>query len=307
MSVNYNKLFYFYQVAKKGNLSLAAQSLYISQPSLSKAVKDLERDLGVQLFHRTNRTLQLTAAGEELFQAYSCFFEQEAEVIQRLHTHCAQDVSQVRFGYMVFDLIYLIPDFLKRFQQDNPGIHVIARPYLERVEINDALLSGKLDLGLKLFTTDELIPALGFQVLEEHHLSIVVSDRHPLASRERVDLQELAGEDFIFLGKDAQSSEVRFTLDWCGRCGFQPRIAAQYDRVESVLTMVQSNAGIALLSDFAPLRYMKGLVNVSLNNAPAVYSGLFWREGSLTPMAKTFLPPFLTAAGNVACIPSEES
>ena len=63
MSVNYNNLFYFYQVAKKGNLSLSAQSLYISQPSLSKAVKDLERDLGVQLFHRTNRTLQAVQDG----------------------------------------------------------------------------------------------------------------------------------------------------------------------------------------------------------------------------------------------------
>ena len=88
--------------------------------------------------------------------------------------------------------------------------------------------------------------------------------------------------------------------------GTQVTARLYLERVESVLTMVQRNAGIALLSDFAPLRYMRGLVNVPLNNAPAVYSGLFWRKGALAPAAETFLRQFLTQAGNSTCISSEE-
>jgi len=294
--LNYNKLYYFYHVAKKANLTRAASFLHVSQPSLSKAIKDLEDQLGAHLFYRTNRSMLLTPAGETLFLECAPFFNRESEIIQKVLDKAAAEVEPLRFGYMVYKAIYQIPRFLASYQRLHPEIQLISQPFNERLDINEALLNGSLDIGLKLFTIDELIPSLAFQILEEHPLSIVVPVDHHLAARSSVALQELASEDFVFLGTGDHSSEFRFAMNWCNRCGFLPRITVAYDRVESVLTMVQSGAGISLLSEFAPINHMTGLKSIPLKNAPMIYSALFWNKERSSPSVQSFVKAFFEAA-----------
>lgn len=297
--LNYNKLYYFYHVAQKASLTRAARFLHISEPSLSKAIKDLEKQMDAHLFYRTNRSMLLTPAGETLFIECASFFNRELEIIQKVRSKAVSKTEYLRFGYMVYNAIYRIPRFLASYQRLHPEIQLSSQPYNERLDINEALIHGGLDVGLKLFTSDEHIPSLSFQILEEHPLSIVVPADHHLASLTSVALQELASEDFVFLGTGDHSSEFRFAMNWCLRCGFEPRISVSYDRVESVLTMVQSGAGISLLSEFAPINHMTGLKSIPLKNAPTIYSGLFWNKERSTPAVQNFVEAFLEAASQI--------
>ena len=303
--LNYNKLYYFYHVAQKASLTRAARFLHISEPSLSKAIKDLEIQMDAQLFYRTNRSMILTPAGETLFIECAPFFNREPEIIQKVQAKAISKTEVLRFGYMVYNAIYRIPRFLASYQRIHPEIRLSSQPFNERLDINEALIHGSLDVGLKLFTNDELIPLLAFQILEEHPLSIVVPSDHHLALRSSVSLQELASEDFVFLGTGEHSTEFRFVMSWCRRCGFEPRISVAYDRVESVLTMVQSGAGISLLSEFAPINHMTGLKSIPLKNAPTIYSGLFWNKECPSPAVQSFVEAFLEAASQISSTPPQ--
>lgn len=139
-------------------------------------------------------------------------------------------------------------------------------------------MAGKIDVGLKLFTLEDVIPELDYRILEESHLAVIMNENHPFAERKELHMSELAGEKFVFLGKNSSSSEYNNTREWCQRCGFEPNIVECFDHVGMVLMMVKSGFGITILSDLAPMDHMTGLVTVPLVNAPVFCSGLFWRK-----------------------------
>ena len=124
--MNYNKLKYFYEIAKIQNLSRASELLYVSQSSLSKTIADLEKDFGTQLFIRTNRNLVLTEAGKELQRQLESFFSNEqtlyAKVRQAAVPTGANLSAKLHIGFMAFDHGLFVPDTIKAFHQKYPAI-----------------------------------------------------------------------------------------------------------------------------------------------------------------------------------------
>lgn len=276
--INYNRLYYFYIITLRGSMNQAAQQLYISQPALSKAVKDLEEFFGVVLFERNRRNLVLTPAGETLRRECVRIFSEEEKILQKMRQFQDEMQKTLRFGYMIYKEIYQMQEVFSGFKKEHGNIHLQPVSYIERTTLTADLMDGKIDVGLKLFTMEDIIPELDFQILEESHLAVVMSEHHPMAGRNEIHMSELSGEKFIFLGKDSSSSEYTATREWCQRCGFEPNIVESFDHVGMVLIMVNGGFGITILSDLAPVNQMSGLVTVPLVNAPVFYSGLFWRK-----------------------------
>ncbi len=276
--INYNKLYYFYVITLRGSMNQAAQQLDISQPVLSKAVKDLEAFFGVTLFDREKRNLMLTPAGETLRRECVRIFSEEDHLLHQMRQFQDDTQKNLRFGYMVYKEIYRMQEVFEGFAKEHKNVHLDATSYIERTTLTSDLLTGKIDVGLKLFTLEDVIPELDFRILEESHLVVIMNEKHPLAVRRELNMSELSAEKFVFLGKDKSSSEYSHTLEWCQRCGFEPNIVECFDHVGMVLMMVKSGFGITILSDLAPMNHMNGLVTVPLVNAPVFYSGLFWRK-----------------------------
>ena len=276
--INYNKLYYFYIITLRGSMNQAAQQLDISQPAISKAVKDLEAFFGVTLFDRDKRNLLLTPAGETLRRECVRIFSEEEHLLHQMRQFQDDTQKNLRFGYMVCREIYHMQDIFSGFAKEYNNVHLDSVSYIERTTLTADLLAGKIDVGLKLFTLEDVIPELDFRTLEESHLVVVMDENHPLASRGELNMSELSAEKFVFLGKDKSSTEYSHTWDWCHRCGFEPNIVESSDYVGMVLLMVKSGFGITILSDLAPISQMNGLVTVPLVNAPVFYGGLFWRK-----------------------------
>lgn len=281
--MNYNKLKYFYEIAKVQNLSRASELLYVSQSSLSKTIADLEADFGTQLFVRTNRNLVLTEAGKVLQKQLDDFFSKEqsmyAKVRQAAIPSGEELTAKLNIGFMAFDHGLLVPDITKAFCRKYPSIQIDAKRFNKK-EMFKKLDNQTLDMVWAIFSMDELSDEHDYKILDEHHFSIIAREDHPMANRSSISITELTNESFIAHGHRKNSNEYAYYFDWCNRCGVQPTIVAEYDYVESVLLMVQSGAGIAILSDAAPINAFKNLVSIPLDNAPILYSAMFWKKES---------------------------
>lgn len=295
--MNYNKLKYFYEIAKTQNISRAAELLYVSQSSLSKAIADLEEDFGTPLFRRTNRNLVLTKAGQELQRQLAPFFSREQSIYSAVRTAgelVENTISgNINIGFMSFHESLHLPDFINTFQSKYPSIQVTNLRYNKK-EIWKKLRDKTLDIAFVMCTYEELVPEFQHKILDQHHLSIIARKDHPFANRPSVNIHELKNDAFLTHGHRKNSLEYLFSIGWAERCGFQPNIIAEYDYVEIVMLMIQAGAGISILSDAAPIEFYKNLVSIPLDNAPVFYSAVFWNKDNHTQILDLFLEMYFS-------------
>lgn len=294
--MNYNKLHYFYEIAKAKNISHTAERLFISQSSLSKAVADLEKDFDTKLFIRTNRNLILTEAGRELFRRIEPLFSAEDELFSVVYEtgHMEKEAAlSLHIGFMFFDATCRLPENAKRFSKEHPNISVhLSR--INKAQLLSALKKEQLDAVLVIFTMDEVSPEFNYKIFGEHHISVIMRKDHPLASRRSISLTELKNEEFIMHGSHSSTLEYDYVLSFCHRNHLDPKITASFDYVETVLMMVQSGMGITFLSDAAPLSDLDNLISVPIDNAPVLYSGIFYKEPQFSPTLELFYSFFLS-------------
>ena len=279
--MNYNKLKYFYEIAKTQNISHTAEILFVSQSSLSKAVSDLEQDFGTKLFVRTNRNLILTEAGKELYRRVSPLFADEDEIYSAIRAagqrEQGQVVKEISVGFLNFALTCELPYLVQKYCKANPEYSIQCIRY-NKAELITRMKKKQIDAAFLIFTLDEIPSGIPYRIMAEYHISVIVRKDHPLAMREQLTVPELEKESFLLHGHPDTSREYHYALSFCKRNGLEPNIAGRFDYVETLLMMVQSGLGIGLLSDGAPLKKLEGLVSVPLENAPVLYGGMFYRE-----------------------------
>lgn len=280
--MNYNKLRYFYEASRTLNLTRAAENLYISQPALSKHIADIEQDVGIPLFVRTNRNLVLTRGGEALAKECEKIFAGEDDLYRRVRSAVAPDACSLELAFMGIDAAYHIPDFVAQLNERWPSISVNTRR-LNWDRVYKAVESREADLGLKLSSCENYPEHIGRCVLREDHVAAVLPSGHPLAGREIIAVEELKNEPFVFLTKEESVIPHDHALRLCREAGFTPNIVASYPNVETVVMMVRAGAGIALLSPFAPLEGLSGVVCVPLDRSPEVSLDLLWRVDNANP------------------------
>ena len=280
--MNYNKLRYFYEASRTLNLTRAAQNLYISQPALSKHIADLEQDVGIALFVRTNRNLVLTRGGEALAKECEKIFAGEDDLYRRVRAAVIPDVCTLELAFMGIDAAYHIPDFVAQLNERWPNISVNTRR-LNWDKVYHAVEGGEVDLGLKLSSCETYPEHIGRCVLREARVAAVLPASHSLAGRDVIAVEELKEDPFVFLTKEESVIPHDHALRLCRESGFTPNIVASYPNVETVVMMVRAGAGVALLSPFAPLEGLSGVTCVPLERSPEVSLDLLWRVDNANP------------------------
>src|SRR5712692_1139530 len=256
----------FIEVARQGSVSRAAEQLFITQPALTARLKALEGDLGVELFVRTPRGVKLTDAG----RAYLPYAERALAVV----AEGQQAMANLRDGNTGELLIaaapavstYVLPAILKTFRAAYPSVRLGVRTG-HTEEVLDMVLRGEAHIGIGRPIRHheiELIPVLDDEML------LVVSARHPFASRGKVRIDELAAERLILF--DRTSSYHELTSSLFRQAGVVPASVMELDNVEAAKKMVQQGLGVALLPRMALAAELKArsLRPVKLVGAPAV-------------------------------------
>ena len=234
---------YFLTVAELGSFSAAADHLYISQSSLSKQIMALEKELGIELFDRSKRNIVLTEAGATFRKHAQRLNDEYKVMLANLKEYKrAPSLSIVAIPVIAQ---YGITSYIAQFQSAFPNIQLMLEER-EASTILPALNDHQFDLA---FVRDNYLDVEQYHVLEvdRDKFMVTLSVKHPLATRTSISLSELANENFIMFDKGTIVHEL--AVDVCRQAGFVPRIFYASLRVESILGLVASQSGIALIME----------------------------------------------------------
>jgi DNA-binding transcriptional LysR family regulator len=234
---------YALAVAEAGNFSTAAEDLYISQSSLSKQIITLEQELGFQIFDRSKRKIALTPAGSAFVIHARAIDQAYRAMMAELRDYKARPSLAIVAIPVIAQ--YGITSYIAEFRSTHPDID-LALEEREASTILPALDNHQFDLA---FVRDNYLDRASYVVREiaRDRFCVVTSKRHRYAARSSIELAELANENFIMFDKGTVVHEL--AVDACRSAGFEPRIFYASLRIESVLGLVASNAGVALMME----------------------------------------------------------
>lgn len=236
----------FIAVAEQLHFRRAAARLGVAQPALSRTIRDLELELGVTLFDRSNRNVQITPAGQTFLSGCKGIITALEHTVEKTRAAHSGQLGALRIGYTDNAIAGPLPGILKAFQERMPGI--VLRPHHDvTVSQLDKLERGKLDFG---FVTGP-ISRSGFEqcLVEAERFVCVTYDTHPLAERSSIRLEELANENFVH-GSSADWEHFHsYLIPLCRRAGFLPRIVQEAFNTAGILGLVECGMGITVLTE----------------------------------------------------------
>ena len=280
---------YFVAVAERGSLKLAAEkTLHTSQPSLSRQIRDLEREVGAQLMNRSVRGVELTAAGHAfLEQARLALAQVEAAVeAARRVAHPARPV--LAMGFLVGHETDCLPAATSVLRDELPDLELRVFSGFSTT-LADELQRGKLDLA---FLRREPNTDLEYRLVVKETIVAIMPADHPLASDEAIDPHSLTGQNFI--GISHVPRVLRGAVnDYLKRSGVEIAPHLSIDNFAMAISLVQSEIGVALLpksiEDVLPAsvvsRRMKG-------EQPTVDLVIGYRKTNNSPVLMNFLSRF---------------
>ncbi|MBG6199041.1 DNA-binding transcriptional LysR family regulator [Labrenzia sp. EL_13] len=231
-------------IQTSGSVSVAARSLGISQPAISKGIAQLEERLGTQLLRRGGRPILLTEEGTALAEYAERADLVQEQVLRKLDDARNNRQGSVRLGSFGSSAsFHILPKTLAAFARAYPGINVEIQEYPD-MELRQALEEDFVDLAVLSLGSDE-----GLDVIEiaNDKLVALVSADHPLADRNTLKAEDLAGDPFIM----TRGGSGPLVEDWFMKTGHTPRVAHTILQVNSIIALVEANLGVSVIAELA--------------------------------------------------------
>jgi DNA-binding transcriptional LysR family regulator len=281
------QLRYFAAVAEHLHFGRAAHSLHISQPPLSRAIRALERELGVTLFARTRRRVELTPEGARLLEHARQALGQLERAVAEVRAMAAGAQGRLRIGFVSLADFGVLPGLLRAYKASHPGVELTLREMLSP-EQAAALGAGTLDLGL-------LLPPAGEQlehvVVQRERFVAALPSRHRLAAqRGRIAMRSLAGERFVMVPREIAPGLYDIVSGLAARAGFTLNVAQEAIQMQTVVSLVSSGLGAAIVPASLANLGRKGVVYRPIGDPhPSLELWLAWRQGTLAPAGRDFV------------------
>lgn len=277
-----HQLEYVLAVAKYNGFTRAAEEIKTSQSSLSQQISKLENELGVSLFARTTRSVQLTPAGKE-------FITHARQIMSTINEaqRCISEYASFEKGHLLLGIIpiighYRIPNLMASFKKNFPRV-TLSLLEDQDDELYGMLRSSKIDAAFVHHAVTD--SRLKLYPIVTDQMVVVTSEHHPFAGCKSVALKNLKYENIILPPPSSGHH-----IDFCNACrsaGFEPNILITCSSVKTILGFVREELGIAVLSsDVAAMDWERGIRTISLT--PIIKQNLY-----LTTLNNANLPPAL--------------
>lgn len=279
---------YFQAVAEELSFSQASRRLHIAQPALSRAVQDLESELGTRLIERDRRTVALTPAGSVLLHEVGLLLERFEESMRRVRRTAAGEEGELRLGYIGPPTQGFLGRLLHDYRARYPKVSVhLEERTPERVW--EMVAKGRLSVAITRPLPGQGERSLETLLLRQEPLGIVVPLDHPLADRESVTWKMLAQEPLIVLARREGVGLHDEILAACRAAGFTPRIAYSPSLMGTVLSYAEAGAGVGIATDSVAAASMSpSLKYLSVTPERTVPLVLVWNPEEDPPPVKAF-------------------
>lgn len=285
----------FVVVTEDMHMGRAAARLHLTQPTLSRQIGALERDLGVELFSRRRRRLELTAAGAT-FRADAVELLRLADDAKRTTQRVARgEAGALRLGFVQSARYEALPRLVGQFHAAVPAVRLDAAP-MTTLEQLTALRGGELDAGLlrpqqpRNRRTATPLAGLRTRILSRDSMHVALPAGHPLARRRTVALADLSAEPFVLYPNEAGSTGHDLIIEYCLRAGFAPDIVQQATDAATVVALVAAGLGVSILISPLPPADPGQVIYAPLTDPlPTWELALAWSPDNDSPALQRFL------------------
>jgi len=278
---------YFAAVAEEENVSRAALRLHVSQPALSRQIRDLEDELGFPLLERSAKSVRLTDVGRIFYDEARAVLRRADEAVKVARAAAEGSHGELRVGYAPSLTPHILPPALRAFQSLAPGLRVALHD-LSTGEMIERLQDGRLQIAFLVQPSSRMLRALRFEKLADVRLCLAVSPGHRLASRRRLTLEDAAREPLIAYTRSEYPEYHEFLKELFPDTRLH--IAEEHDGVNSLIAAVEAGSGVALVPETLTCFAGPRLKLLPLHPGPKPLAvGAAWPKENLVPQAAQFL------------------
>lgn len=280
---------YFIAVAELENVTRAARKLHVSQPALSRQIRDLEDELGFTLLERNAKSVSLTDAGRVFLTEARSVLERADDAVKAARSVALGETGEIHVGYAPSPTVELLPCALHAFQNTAPGVRVQLHD-LSTEEMLQGLADGKLHLCLMVRPATKAMRGLRFELLRQYPICVAVPPRHRLARQKQVKLAQLASESLLAYSR-AEYPEYHEMLDeMLAESDAKPHIVEEHSSGSSLVAAAEGGRGVAIVPSCMAMLVAGRLVLRPLTPAPKpLQVGAVYAESRLTPAAEKFI------------------
>jgi DNA-binding transcriptional LysR family regulator len=280
---------YFVAVGEQQNLSRAALKLHVSQPALSKQVRDLEDEIGFSLLKRTAKSVRLTEAGRAFLNKTRALLQQAEEAVKEARAIATAEPGELHVGYSPTAAAEILPKILRAFQRKMPNVHVPLHDWSKK-DILDGIRDGRLQLGLIVPPPkSSALHDLRYEELFDERVCVAVAPQHSFARRRAIPIAEVAAEPLIGPSRDHYPDYYDYLSIIFSKLKQKPRVVEEHDSAFGIISAVEAGTGVAIVSDVFRHSFGSRVKLLHITPEPKPISvGIVALKGRLSPVAEKF-------------------
>ena len=276
----------FAAVAQELHFGRAAQRLHITQPPLTQGIAALERNLGLRLFDRTQRSVQLTAAGAALLPEVLDLLARAQALPGRARAAAAGELGRLRLAFVSTVGFGLLPQWVRAFRAQWPGVQLELIEATGDVQL-DALQRGDIDAGLLLHSPGQVPPGLAHLCVAREPLVLALPEHHALAAVQvPLDWAALLEVPLVIFPRRSLASLYDAIVALYHAAGCTPRVAQEAIQMQTIVNLVSAELGVAWVPASVRQFQRQGVVYRDMAAHAAVpwcETSLVWRSGHDVP------------------------
>jgi len=280
---------YLLAVGEEENMSRAAVKLHVSQPALSKQVRDLEDEIGFSLLQRTAKSVRLTEAGRVFLDNARALLRHADQAVKEARAVARVEPAELHVGYSPTPVAEILPKTLRAFQRKMQDVHVRLHDWTNKA-IVDGVRDGRLQLGMIVRPPKaSSLRDLQYEELFHDRVCVAVAPQHPFARRRAIPLAEVAAEPLIGLTHEDYPEYYDYLSIAFSKVKQKPRVVEEHDSMAGILSSVEAGTGVAIGADVFGYSYGNRLKRLRLIPEPKPISiGIIAPKGRLNQVAEKF-------------------